>query len=136
MALTRGLDLVPVGAEEALAQLRVPGAGGHRRAPLAPVVEPGQHIVIVKLRGDSLQLYYYYSLALLLRGDEVPRHAVGGVVVPQPRLRLAGPVTQAPQPAHSVPATSKYTCEGSVPGVITDWLARLALLQELQLVCP
>ena len=45
MALTRGLDLVPVGAEEALAQLGVPGAGGHRRAPLAPVVEPGQGTV-------------------------------------------------------------------------------------------
>ena len=52
MALTRGLDLVPVGAEEALAELRVPGAGGHRGAPLAPVVEPGQRIV----RGEGSAL--------------------------------------------------------------------------------
>ena len=83
-----------------------------------------------------IRFQLYYSLALLLRGYEVPRHAVGGVVVPQPRLRLAGPVTQAPQPAHRAPATSKYTSEGSVAGGCTDWLARLALLQELQLVCP
>ena len=62
-----------------------------------------------------IRFQLYYSLALLLRGDEVPRHAVGGVVVPQPRLRLAGPVTQAPQPAHRVPE-SKYTSEGSWPG--------------------
>ena len=66
MALTRGLDLVPVGAEEALAQLRVPGAGGHRRAPLAPVVEPGQGTVIVKLRDDSFP-------ALLLTCTAPPR---------------------------------------------------------------
>ena len=52
LALTRGLDLVPVGAQEALAELGVPGAGGHRGAPLAPVVEPGQHTV----RGCSLEL--------------------------------------------------------------------------------
>ena len=65
MALTRGLDLVPVGAEEALAELGVPGTGGHRGAPLAPVVEPEQRTV----RGGTASPGCLLQLATNFRED-------------------------------------------------------------------
>ena len=75
MALTRGLDLVPVGAEEALAELGVPGAGGHRGAPLASVVEPGQALVLPLSTVLSVTMTQIVStLASSLQGAWHPGH--------------------------------------------------------------
>ena len=80
MALTRGLDLVPVGAEEALAELRVPGSGGHRGAPLASVVEPGQRIV----RGDTASPGCSLELATNFREDFTIMKNAPNVLGPSP----------------------------------------------------